>query len=157
MKPTNPLTYVESLLKARIETQLASSSFASVPVHTGESDGKRTVPCVVAFAATATTPADIPDFLRNYEVQTVLTVESKADIQPDGSQVAGLGKHRDLVREVMDAVRDVSGLKAAAAAAGHKIYDIQPVVQQPELVEETRSFQTNVTITIAMVFDLPPA
>lgn len=154
MKPTNPLTYVDALLKTRVETYLATTSFSAVPVHTGESDGKRTVPCVVTYAATATTPAEVPDFLRNYDVQCVVTVETKADIQPDGLQVSGLSKHRELVQDVMDAVRNVTALKEAAAAAGHQIYEVQPVVQQPELVEETRAFQTNITLTISMVFDL---
>lgn len=156
MKPTNPLTYVDGLLAAHVTSYLSGTDFAtSVAVHTGESDGQRTVPCVVTYAAAANTPGDLPDFLRNYEVQCTVMVESKADAQPDDPDaVAGLAKHRELVQDVMDALRDVEAFKVQAALDGHKVYEVQPQANQPEMVEESRSFQTVISFLIVMVFDL---
>jgi hypothetical protein len=159
MKPTNPLTYVDGLLAAQVTAYLAETDWAGkVAVHTGENDGERTVPCVVTYAAMASTPADVPDFLRNYEVQCTVMVESKADPQPDApEEVAGLAMHRDIVQDVMDCLRDVEAFKTAAAADGHKVYEVQPQANQPELLEDSRSFQTSISFLIVMVFDLQPA
>ena len=158
MKPTNPLTYTEAMLASIISTHLDPiTEWEGVAVHTGQDDGKRTVPCVIAYAAAANTPAELPDFLRNYEVQCTLIVESKADPQPgDPDMVAGIAKHRDLVQDVMDALRNVSAIKAAAAAAGHKVYDVEPQANQPQLNDENRTFQTEISMVLTMVFDLPP-
>ena len=158
MKPTNPLTYVDGLLAAQVSSYLAETDFdGKVAIHTGENDGKRTVPCVVTFAAVANTPGDLPEFLRNYEVQCNLMVESKADQQDDPNEVSGLSAHRELVQDVMDALRDVASLKAQAVADGHRIYEVQPQANQPEMQEESRSFQTVISCLIVMVFDLQPA
>lgn len=157
-KPTNPLTYVDSLLQGIVSTHLATiTEWEDVSVLTGESDGTRTVPCAICYAASAQTPNDLPIFLRNYEVQAVISIESKADPQPgESDMVAGLTKHRDLVQDVMDALRNVTAIKAAAAAAGHKIYEVFPTAQQPNLQDENRSFRTDIDIQVNLVLDLAP-
>lgn len=158
MKPTNPLTYAEALLKAQLEIHLSGTEFASVQILTGESDLEKAVPCVVAYAASANCPSELQDFLRNYEVQCTLQVESKADYQAElPNEVTGISKHRELVQDVMDCLRDVQAIKQAAEADGHLVYDVQPEAQQPELNDENRTFQTNISFLIVMVFDLPPA
>lgn len=155
-KPTNPLTYVESLLQGAVAAHLATiPEWEPVAVYTGESDGDRAVPCAICYASSAQTPSGLPIFLRNYDVQCVISIESKADAQPgDESLVAGLAKHRDLVQDVMDVLRDVTALKTAATAAGHKIYEVIPNAQQPNLQDENRSFRTDIDITISLVLDL---
>lgn len=158
-KPTNPLTYTESLLQAKIAAHLGTiPEWESVGVFTGESDGERTVPCVICYASAAPSPAALPIFLRNYDVQCVISVESKADAQPgDETLVAGLTKHRDLVQDVMDCLRNVTALKQQAETDGHKIYNAFPSTQQPSLQDENRSFRSDIDLTIELVTDLPEA
>lgn len=156
-KPTNPLTYIESLLQSKVAAHLATiPEWESVGVFTGESDGDRSVPCAICYASSAQTPAGLPIFLRNYDVQCVISIESKADAQPgDESLVAGLTKHRDLVQDVMNVLRDVTALKTQAIADGHKIYEVYPNAQQPNLQDENRAFRTDIDIVIGVVTDLP--
>lgn len=155
-KPTNPLTYIDGLLQSKVAAHLSTiEEWASVGVFTGESDGERTVPCVICYASSAPTPAGLPIFLRNYDVQCVVSIESKADAQPDDETlVAGLTKHRDLVQDVMDCLRDVASLKAQAQTDGHRIYEVFPSAQQPSLQDENRSFRTDIELTICLVTDL---
>lgn len=156
-KPTNPLTYIESLLQGKVAAHLATiPDWESVGVFTGESSGDRTVPCAICYASSAQTPAGLPLFLRNYDVQCVISIESKADAQPgDETLVAGLTKHRDLVQDVMDVLRDATALKQQATTDGHKIYDVFPTAQQPNLQDENRAFRTDIDIVISLVTDLP--
>lgn len=155
-KPTNPLTYIDGLLQSKVAAHLATiPEWASVGVFTGESDGIRSVPCVICFASSAPTPAGLPIFLRNYDVQVVVSVESKADAQPgDETMVAGLTKHRDLVQDVMDCLRNVEAIKAQATTDGHRIYDVFPTAQQPSLQDENRAFRTDIDLVITLVTDL---
>lgn len=156
-KPTNPLTYIDGLLQGKVAAHLATiPEWESVGVFTGESDGERSVPCVICYASSAQTPAGLALFLRNYDVQCVVSVESKADAQADDpTLVAGLTKHRDLVQDVMNALRDVNALKSQATTDGHKIYDVLPTAQQPSLQDENRAFRTDIDIVIGLVTDLP--
>lgn len=157
-KPTNPLTYIDGLLQSKVAAHLATiEEWEGVAVLTGESDGERIVPCVICYASSAPTPAGLPIFLRNYDVQAVVSIESKADAQPDDpTQVAGLTKHRDLVQDVMDALRNVTALKTQAAADGHQIYEVYPTAQQPSLQDDNRCFRTDIDLTIGLVTDLAP-
>lgn len=155
-KPTNPLTYIDSLIQSKVAAHLATiPEWEDVGVFTGESDGTRSVPCVICYASSAPTPAGLPIFLRNYDVQVAVSIESKADAQPgDETLVAGLTKHRDLVQDVMDCLRNVAALKAQATADGHRIYEVFPTAQQPSLQDENRAFRTDIDITICLVTDL---
>lgn len=156
-KPTNPTTYIDGLLSNAVAAHLATlSEWSSVGVHTGESDGERSVPCVICYAASAQVPSGLPLFCRNYDVQAVVTVESKADAQAgDSTLVAGLAKHRDLVQDVMNCLRNTTALKTQVATDGHKLYEIYPTSQQPNLQDDNRCFRTDIDINLCIVLDLP--
>jgi hypothetical protein len=55
----------------------------------------------------------------------------------------------------MDKLRDTAAVKAAAAAAGHLVYDVQPKAGQPDL--EDSKFGTEVTLTCTIALDLAPS
>jgi hypothetical protein len=156
-KPTNPTTYIDSLLSNAVSAHLATlPEWESVGVFTGESDAQRTVPCVICYAGSAQVPAGLPLFCRNYDVQAVVTIESKADAQAgDATLVAGLAKHRDLVQDVMNCLRNTTAITAQVAADGHKLYEIYPTSQQPNLQDENRCFRTDIDISLCIVLDLP--
>lgn len=154
--PTDPLTYVESLFAGILANAFDSTPYAgAVSIVTGMNDAERTVPCAIVYASNAGIPTELPDWLRNYEVEVAVLVLSQAHIPPPPSSepVKGLADHRAIVQLVLNKLRDTAGIKAAAAADGHKVYDVQPKAGQPDL--EDSKFGTEITLTCTLVLDLP--
>lgn len=154
--PTDPICYVESLFAGVLANAFDATPYAGdVAIITGMNDTQRTVPCVIVYASNAGVPNELPDWLRNYEVEVAVLVVSQAHIPPPPSTepVKGLDDHRALVSLVMNRLRDTAGVKAAAAAAGHKVYDVQPKAGQPDLEES--KFGTEISLTVTIALDLP--
>lgn len=154
MIPTNPLNYVESLVSGILSSAFDSTPYAGqIALLTGQNDQQRTCPGVVVYASTARTPTELPDWLRNYEVSLAVLVLSPADDAP-GETICGLPVHRELVELVMNRLRDTPAIQAQATADGHKVYEVEPEAQQPDM--EDRKFGTEINVTIRLVLDLPP-
>lgn len=156
--PTDPLTYVESLFSGVLANAFTSTPYAgNVAILNGQNDTARTVPCVIVYAGSANVPAELPDWVRNYEVEVAVLVLTQAHIPPPPSTepVKGLTDHRAVVQLVMDKLRDTTAVKAAAAADGHLVYDVQPKAGQPDL--EDSKFGTEITLTATIALDLPPS
>jgi hypothetical protein len=155
--PTDPLTYVESLLGSIISTAFDDTPYeGQVAILNGQNDTARTVPCAIVYASSANIPSELPDWLRNYEVEIAVLVLTQAHVPPPSSPepVKGLTDHRAVVQLVMNKLRDTAGVKAAAAAAGHLVYDVQPKSGQPDL--EDSKFGTEINLTVTIALDLPP-
>lgn len=156
--PTDPLTYVETLFTGILQTAFNSTPYqGDIAILNGQSDGVRSVPCVIVYAGGANVPAELPDWVRNYEVEVAVLVLTQAHIPPAPSNepVKGLTDHRAVVQLVMDKLRDTPAVKAAAAADGHLVYDVQPKAGQPDL--EDSKFGTEITLTATIALDLPPS
>lgn len=155
--PTSPINYTEALVTELIADAFDDSPFSGlVPFYNGMTDGDKKVPCVISYAQNAEAPAEIAHWLRNYEVSIAVEVHTKADLQQDDA-TTGLEAHRSIVEAVMNRLRDTAEAKTIAAAAGHKVYEIEPKSANPELDGEQRTFTTLITATICLVLDLPPA
>lgn len=155
MIPTNPLNYTESLFLGILSTAFVDTPYAGkISFMTGQNDQERTSPGVVIYAATADTPSELPDWLRNYIVSLTVLVISPADVV-EAETVSGLPAHREIVQLVLDKLRDTPGIQAQAALDGHKVYDVEPKATQPDM--EDRKFGTEIQVTVNIVLDLEPA
>ncbi len=154
MIPTNPLNYTESLLLGIVQNAFVDTPYAEkVSFMTGQSDAERVSPGVIIYAASATTPDELPDWLRNYQVAVTCLVISPADLV--AGEVSGLPAHREIVQLVMNKLRNTASIQAQAALDGHKVYDVEPQQSQPDL--EDRKFGTEIKALVSLVLDLQPA
>lgn len=155
MIPTNPLNYAETLFVGVLQNAFVDTPYAGkVSFMTGQSDSERVSPGVIVYAATAQTPDELPDWLRNYEVSLTCLVISPADAI-ESETVSGLAAHREIVQLVMDKLRDTEAIQTQAALDGHKVYDVEPQQSQPDM--EDRKFGTEIKVVVNMVLDLEPA
>lgn len=154
--PTDPIAYCESLFAGLLSTAFDDTPFeGQVAVITGMNDTQRTIPCVIVYASNAAVPPELPDWLRNYEVDLGILILSQAHIPPPPSTepIKGLADHRTLVQTVLNRLRNTPAVKSAAAAQGHMVYEVVPKAGQPELEES--KFGTEITMTVTLVLDLP--
>lgn len=155
MIPTNPLNYCESLFQGILNTAFDDTPYAGlITLMTGQNDQGRVSPGVIIYASTADTPAELPNWLRNYQVGLTVLVISPADAV-EGETVSGLTAHREIVQLVMDRLRDTEAIQQQAVTDGNKVYDVEPKAQQPDM--EDRKFGTEIQVTVNLVLDLEPA
>lgn len=155
MIPTNPLNYCESLFQSVLAGAFDDTPYeGKITLMTGQDDQGRVSPGVIIYAGNADTPAELPDWLRNYIVTLAVLVISPAD-QVEGETVSGLSAHREIVQLVMNKLRNTPAVQSQAALDGHKVYDVEPKAQQPDM--EDRKFGTEIQVTVNLVLDLEPA
>lgn len=155
--PTSPINYTEAMLAELLSTAFDETAYAGlIPIRNGMTDEKRTNPQVICYAQTANTPGELKHWMRNFEVDAVVEIFSKADVQAD-DPTTGLAAHRQIVEIVMDRLRDTEAAAEIVQGDGHKLYEIEPTVSTPELEGELRTFGTMINLKVCLVLDLPEA
>jgi len=153
--PTSPINYTEAMLVSLLSTAFDETIYEGlIPVRNGMTDEKRTNPQVICYAQNANTPGELKHWMRNFEVDAVVEIFSKADVQVD-DPTTGLAAHRAIVEVLMDRLRDTEAAATIVQADGHKLYEIEPTASSPELEGELRTFGTMINLKVCLVLDLP--